>query len=71
MNGLAESWHTKAESNLVSREDWLYTIVLMVRRVEVRGFCVPNAKQNVENWCGLIYSGGYFTQLRGYSATFV
>jgi hypothetical protein len=34
MNGLAESWHTKAESNLVSKEDWLYTIVLMARKVE-------------------------------------
>jgi hypothetical protein len=44
MNGRAESWHTKAESNPVGRKGWLYTIVLMTRKVEVRAFDAPNAK---------------------------
>jgi hypothetical protein len=46
MNDRAESWHTKAESNPVSRKGWLYTILLMTRKVEVRAFDVPNAKQS-------------------------
>jgi hypothetical protein len=45
MNGRAESWHTKAESNLVGREDRLYTIVLVARKVEVERFDTLNTKR--------------------------